>query len=98
MSDIDDDYIVNDIAIEKKSEFEYTTKVNLANIRADMPVKICTQIYEIDGANENCIDEIVDEYTGVIGQADTYKQNFTVPQDGKAYMFKVYVMYKDDII
>jgi hypothetical protein len=34
----------------------------------------------------------------VIGQADTYKQNFTVPQDGKAYMFKVYVMYKDDII
>jgi len=98
VSDIDDDYIVNDIAIEKKSEFEYTTKVNLANIRADMPVKICTQIYEIDGANENCIDEIVDEYTGVIGQADTYKQNFTVPQDGKAYMFKVYVMYKDDII
>ncbi len=92
------DYIADSFEINKSSNGEYKVRVNLTNIGTDIPAMICTKIYETQGTNLNLVDEIVDEYTGTIGQVYTYEQNISVPQDGKDYILKTYIVYKNNII
>jgi len=92
------DYIVDSLGIEKKSDFEYKAKAELTNIGTEIPAIVRTEIYETEGLNQNFVDEIEDEYTGTVGQAYTYERNISVPQDGKDYILKTYIVYKNNII
>jgi len=92
------DYIVDSLGIEKKSDFEYKAKAELTNIGTEIPAIVRTEIYETEGFNQRLVDEIEDEYTGTVGQAYTYEQNISVPQDGKDYILKTYIVYKNNII
>jgi len=92
------DYIVDSLGIEKKSDFEYKAKAELTNIGTEIPAVVRTEIYETEGFNQRLVDEIEDEYTGTVGQAYTYEQNISVPQDGKDYILKTYIVYKNNII
>ena len=92
------DYIADSLEINKSSNGEYKVSVNLTNIGTEIPAVVRTEIYETEGLNQTLVDEIEDEYTGTVGQEYIYEKNISVPQDGKDYILKTQIVYRNNII